>query len=176
MDEIQDPAEPTTIVPRHLESDLLEATAQRPLNRKERKCASKRILEALSIMHEDGYVHTDVKLDSILVNFKKDRGTAKSTGPKVISLLYDGDFNISRLNNVGYGDENYYLEVLKALFRYFGPFPSKIREILDDVTLTNILRDKDFVVKMMQMDWRDRPTAGKLLQDGWFRTDRAASQ
>lgn len=37
-------------------------------------------------------------------------------------------------------------------------------------------RDKDFVVKMMQMDWRDRPTAGKLLQDGWFRTDRAASQ
>ncbi len=58
IDEIQDPAEPTTIVLRHLESDLLEASVQQPLNRTEIKYVLKRILEALSVMHEDGYVHT----------------------------------------------------------------------------------------------------------------------
>lgn len=58
IDEIQDPAEPTTIVLRHLEMDLLEASIQKPLNRKEIKYVSRRILEALSVLHEDGYVHT----------------------------------------------------------------------------------------------------------------------
>ncbi|GAW23011.1 hypothetical protein ANO14919_125590 [Xylariales sp. No.14919] len=77
VDEIQDPAEPTTIVLRHPDSDPLEASVQRPLNRKEMKYALKRILEALSVMHKDGYVHTDVKLDNVFVNFKKDRDTIR---------------------------------------------------------------------------------------------------
>ncbi|GAW23010.1 hypothetical protein ANO14919_125580 [Xylariales sp. No.14919] len=31
--------------------------------------------------------------------------------------------------------------------------------------------DKDFVLKIMQMDWRDRPTAEELLRGEWFRTE-----
>ncbi|KAI0909699.1 STE/STE20 protein kinase [Ustulina deusta] len=244
IDEIQDPAEPTTIVLRHLESDLLEASVQQPLNRTEIKYVLKRILEALSVMHEDGYVHTDVKLNNIFVNFQKNRGTVRfsdiqlgdlggsypqdskwaksgtpigapiwsspevlmetpwntatdiwSFGTVVISLLYGGDFNIFRPKDVRYGDETYNLEVVKSQFRYFGPFPAKVREIFNDETLTSIVylmemvppetmtpfrfvteremakEDKDFVLKIMQMDWRDRPTAKELLRDEWFRTE-----
>ncbi|KAI0427229.1 STE/STE20 protein kinase [Xylaria sp. FL1042] len=244
IDEIQDPAEPTTIVLRHLESDLLESTIQQPLNSKEIKYVSKRILEALSVMHEDGYVHTDVKPDNVFVNFEKNGGTIRfsdvqlgdfggssprdckwaksgtltgtpmcsspevlletpwntasdiwSFGTLVISLLYGGDFNIFRPKNVRYGDETYNLEILKSQFRYFGPFPVKIEEIFNDETLTSILylmelvpgkamtpfrfiterevakEDKEFVLKIMKLDWRDRPTAKELLQDEWFRAD-----
>lgn len=28
--------------------------------------------------------------------------------------------------------------------------------------------DKEFILKIMKMDWRDRPTAKELLQDEWF--------
>ncbi len=110
-------------------------------------------------------------------------------------MLYGGDFNIFRPKDVRYGDETYNLEVVKSQFRYFGPFPAKVREIFNDETLTSIVylmemvppetmtpfrfvteremakEDKDFVLKIMQMDWRDRPTAKELLRDEWFRTE-----
>lgn len=57
INEIQDPAKPTTIVLRHLNEDLLEASIRKPLNRKEIKY---------------GYVHTDVKPGNVLVNQKRD--------------------------------------------------------------------------------------------------------
>jgi hypothetical protein len=28
--------------------------------------------------------------------------------------------------------------------------------------------DKEFIYKIMKMDWRDRPTAKELLKDKWF--------
>lgn len=66
IDEIQDLAQPTTIVPRHLEADLLEASVQKPLNRKEIKYVSRRILEALCVLHEDGYVHTgEIRVNNV---------------------------------------------------------------------------------------------------------------
>lgn len=71
IDEIQDPAKPTTIILRHLEEDLLDASIQKPLGRKEIKYVSKAILEALNVLHEDGYVHTDVKPSNIFVNHRK---------------------------------------------------------------------------------------------------------
>ncbi|KAI0097929.1 STE/STE20 protein kinase [Nemania sp. FL0031] len=245
IDEIQDPAEPATIVLKHLESDLMETSIQQPLNKKEIKYVLKRILEALSVMHEDGYVHTDVKPDNVFVNFKKDRednvrfsdvqlgdlgssysqdsewaksgtpigapiwsspevimetpwNTATdiwSFGTLAISLLYGGDFNLFRPKDVRYDDEMYGVEIVKSQFRWFGPFPAKVREIFNDETLISILHlmdlmpaetltpfryvterevakvDKDFVVKIMKMDWRDRPTAKELLSDEWFRTE-----
>lgn len=93
IDEIQDPAEPITIVLKHLDTDLLKETVKRPLSRKEIKYVSIRVLEALNALHEDGYVHTgkawliahilqacrisdplipDIKLDNIFLNLKKD--------------------------------------------------------------------------------------------------------
>ena len=83
---------------------------------------------------------------------------------------------------------------MKSQFRYFGPFPPKIREIVTDETFTSVFylmqlippekmtpfrqvterevtrEDKEFILKIMQMDWRDRPTAKELLQDEWFST------
>lgn len=58
IDEIEDPAEPTTIVLRHLDDHLLQASIEKTLSRKEIKYVSKRVLQALSVLHEDGYVHS----------------------------------------------------------------------------------------------------------------------
>ena len=82
--------------------------------------------------------------------------------------------------------------MVKSQFRYFGPFPAKVEEIFTKETLTSILylmqlvppsdmtpfstvserevgrEDRDFILKIMQMDWRDRPSAKELLQDRWF--------
>ncbi|KAI1194143.1 STE/STE20 protein kinase [Nemania serpens] len=245
IDEIQDPAEPITIVLKHLDTDLLKETVKRPLSRKEIKHVSRRVLEALNTLHEDGYVHTDIKLDNIFLNLKKDEikkdeirfsdvqlgdfggsypqdshwaksgtpvgapiwnspeilmnlpwNTATdiwSFGNVVISLIYGGDFNIFRPKGFKFGDEEFNVEIVKEQYRFFGPWPPKIQEIVDEETFTSILyimhiippekmthfqrvaerevvkKDKDFILKIMKMDWRDRPTAKELLQDEWFR-------
>lgn len=94
-----------------------------------------------------------------------------------------------------YGHEEYGLEVLKRQFRYFGPFPLKYEEIASPDVITSMLylmqeipksqttpfsrtterevgaKDKEFIGRMMKMDWRDRPTTRELLEDEWFRED-----
>jgi hypothetical protein len=62
VDEIKEPLEPTTIVLKYLDDDLRHASDTKKLNRKELKYVSKRILEALSTLHEDGFVHTGKRL------------------------------------------------------------------------------------------------------------------
>jgi serine/threonine protein kinase len=44
---------------RYLDSDLLAASIERKLSREELKYATRRILVALSALHEKGYVHSD---------------------------------------------------------------------------------------------------------------------
>ncbi|KAI1144251.1 STE/STE20 protein kinase [Hypoxylon sp. FL0543] len=241
IDEIQDPAEPTTIVLRHLDDDLLQTSIQKTLNRKEVKYVSRRILEALSVLHENGFVHTDIKPNNIFVNYRNEANEIRfsdvqlgdfggtypqesewaksgtpigapiwnspevlmetpwntatdiwSFGAVLISLIYGGDFNVFRPKDIKFDDENYRAEIIKSQFRYFGPFPAKYREISSEETLTSILyimhlvppsnmtpfrlvterevtkEDKEFILKIMQMDWRDRPTAKDLLQAEWF--------
>ena len=114
---------------------------------------------------------------------------------QLISLIYGGNFNLFRPRTVPYGHEEYGLEVLKRQFRYFGPFPAKYEEIATSETVTAILylmqeipqsqttpfhrtterevskKDKEFIGKIMMMDWRDRPTAKELLEDEWFKED-----
>lgn len=87
------------------------------------------------------------------------------------------------------------MEVLKQQFRYFGPFPGKYDEIADSATVTAIQdltqeipqskmtpfyltaekevckKDKEFIGKIMMMDWRDRPTAKELLENEWFKEE-----
>jgi tRNA A-37 threonylcarbamoyl transferase component Bud32 len=58
IDEIDEPETPVTIALRHLDDDLLKASIKKTLNRRELKYVSRRVLEALSVLHEDGYVHT----------------------------------------------------------------------------------------------------------------------
>jgi tRNA A-37 threonylcarbamoyl transferase component Bud32 len=57
LDELIQPADPTAIVLRHLDDHLLNASIKQTLNRKELKFVSRRVLEALQVLHEDGYVH-----------------------------------------------------------------------------------------------------------------------
>jgi serine/threonine protein kinase len=58
IDEIVDPVAPPAIVLKHLEDDLLTASGAKKLSGREIRYVSKRILEALKVLHEDGYVHT----------------------------------------------------------------------------------------------------------------------
>lgn len=88
VDEIVEPSAPVTIVLKHFQSDLLDASIKQTLNRKELKYVSRRILEALRVLHDDGYVHTgtsnlycssevvtdqaqDLKPDNVFVNFQE---------------------------------------------------------------------------------------------------------
>jgi serine/threonine protein kinase len=75
VDEIEESSSPVTIVLRHLQSDLYEIDRWKPLNWREIKHVSRCVLEALQVLHEDGYVHTgksscygyvDAKLNIIL--------------------------------------------------------------------------------------------------------------
>ena len=58
IDEIEEPSDPLIIVLRHLDDHLLNASIRKTLNRRELKYVSRRILEALKVLHDDGYVHT----------------------------------------------------------------------------------------------------------------------
>lgn len=115
---------------------------------------------------------------------------------QLISLIYGGDFNLFEPRAVPYGHEAYGPEVLKRQFQYFGPFPPKYDEIASQDTIKIICwvmdevpkskttpfsrtterevckEDKDFIGKIMKLDWRDRPTAKELLADKWFEKDK----
>ncbi|GIK04878.1 hypothetical protein Aspvir_008976 [Aspergillus viridinutans] len=119
-----------------------------------------------------------------------------SFGAVLISLIYGGDFNLLDPTTVPYGHEEYSLEVLKQQFRYFGPWPGKYEEIASPETVRAIMwvmqeipksdttpfsmitekevckKDKEFIMGIMKMDWRDRPTARELLEHEWFKEDR----
>lgn len=58
IDEAVEPEGPTTIALKWLESDLWAASNQKTLNRKELNFVCRGVLEALKVLHEDGYVHT----------------------------------------------------------------------------------------------------------------------
>ncbi|KAK2782624.1 hypothetical protein FQN52_000834 [Onygenales sp. PD_12] len=225
------------------EIDKDPSSKKRALNQKELKFVSSRVLEALKVLHEAGYAHTDVKPDNVFVNYRDtdaengmrfsevqlgDLGStyradcrwAKSGTPLgapmcrspemimetpwgtpsdiwsfgavLISLIYGGDFNLFDPTTVPYGHEEYNLEVLKRQFQYFGPWPGKYEEVANPETVQAIQwimqeipkskttpfsmiaerevcrKDKEFIGKIMMMDWRDRPTPRELLEDEWF--------
>lgn len=58
LDEILEPIDPPGIVLRYLDSDLLAASSEKVLNRSEIKYVAQIVLKALSILHEEGYVHS----------------------------------------------------------------------------------------------------------------------
>ncbi|KAF2832812.1 putative serine/threonine protein kinase [Ophiobolus disseminans] len=70
IDEIDESSAPVTIALKYLHTDLLDASVKRTLNRKELKHVSRCVLEALKVLHEDGFVHTDVKADNVFVNLQ----------------------------------------------------------------------------------------------------------
>jgi len=116
---------------------------------------------------------------------------------QLINLIYGGDFNIflPKDKSITREQEEYLLEVIKQQYRFFGPFPASFEQIASPETIGSILRlmemipmdkltpfawvsekevckkDKDFILKIMKMDWRDRPSAKELLEDEWWTVD-----
>ncbi|KAI0409232.1 serine/threonine protein kinase [Xylaria palmicola] len=84
IDEIQQPADPPSIILRHLDSELLTESKNKRLTRPEIKQVAKCILEALRILHKDDLVRTDVKLDNVFVNYGQ--------GDQRFSEIQLGDF------------------------------------------------------------------------------------
>ena len=86
----------------------------------------------------------------------------------------------------------YELKILMRQHQYFGPFPLSYIEIANDdrlgildyvmasvplkerkpferITKQEVSKeDKAFILKIIKLDPRDRPTAKELLQDEWF--------
>ncbi|PYI01179.1 serine/threonine protein kinase [Aspergillus sclerotiicarbonarius CBS 121057] len=238
VDEITDPADPPAIVLQRLDGDLFDASASQRLTTPEIKYVSKKVLEGLAVLHEDGYVHTDVKLDNILVNhgpngqrftdvqladlentvhidskFCKDRNLIGapfwrspeaqlglewgpptdiwSFGAMVISLIWGDNFFIFK-PDVPRGHEEYELKILTKYHVFFGPYPPSYVDLADEETLAILsyvmdsvppekmkpfsraslreisVEDREFVLRIMRLDPRDRPTARELLGDRWF--------
>ncbi|KAF2441464.1 putative serine/threonine protein kinase [Karstenula rhodostoma CBS 690.94] len=242
IDEIEEPSQPTTVVLKYLDSDLWQ-TAQserKQLNRKELKHVSRAILEALRVLHESGYVHTDVKPSNVFVDLREGdvrfgevqlgdlggccsvdswyattgafAGTTVYSSPEaimnmrwntasdiwsfgvlLIGLIYGGNLQIFHPTEPDPNHEEYRVEVLKEQLRFFFPFPEKFKEITSPDTVRSILYlmqqvpaytpfsrttdteisrvDRDFVCKIMKLDWRDRPTVKELLEDEWWNVD-----
>jgi serine/threonine protein kinase len=58
LDEIEDPPNPPALVLKYLEDDLLHASNTRRLTRPEVKYVTKKVLEALEVLHGHGFIHT----------------------------------------------------------------------------------------------------------------------
>lgn len=106
-------------------------------------------------------------------------------------MLYGEGFHIFK-PDVPIDHEDYEIKILMKHHRCFGPFPTSYVDIADGARLEAIMRvmescpaeslrpfrlttaqeicqeDKEFVLKMMKLDPRDRPTAKQLLEDQWF--------
>ncbi|KAH6724013.1 putative serine/threonine protein kinase [Leptodontidium sp. MPI-SDFR-AT-0119] len=224
IDEIEDPSDLPALVLKHLDDDLLNASASQRLTKLEIKHVAKNTLEALRVLHEDGFVHTGmipttswstlVKGDSRFTDveladcgntvradsvFAKDRdiigapiwwspeaqlqigwGTPTdiwSLGTMLITLIWGENWFIFK-PDVPADHEEYELRILMKQHQFFGPFPLSYKEIADNETLgiltyvmhsREILKeDKAFILRIMKLDPRNRPTAKELLQDEWF--------
>ncbi|KAL3417507.1 serine/threonine protein kinase [Phlyctema vagabunda] len=238
VDEIEDPADPPAIVLKYLDDDLTHASKKQRLTRPEIKYVARRVLEALSVLHEDGFVHTDIKPSNILVNYGSGStrftdvqladcgGTVSvdsefaqdgvltgssvfrapevhleiswntaadiwSFGVTLINLIWALNFHIFE-PKLPQGDEMYDVMVVVEQHKFFGPFPVSYKEICDEETQEGICRiiasveledmkpfpwigerevckaDKEFLLKIMKLDPRDRPSANDLLHDEWF--------
>jgi serine/threonine protein kinase len=113
---------------------------------------------------------------------------------KLISLLYGHCFAIFDPKIPADHDE-FHAKILNKHHEIFGPFPSSYQEIADDGRLGLLAMimdqtppealspfswtspaevsdaDKAFILRIMKLDPRDRPTAQELLEDEWFQAE-----
>ncbi|PWY93227.1 kinase-like protein [Aspergillus sclerotioniger CBS 115572] len=241
LDEIEDRQGPPALILRHLDDDLLCASNSRRLSRLEVEYVAKSVLNALAVLHREGFVHTDIKPSNILVNYQQSEvrfsdvqladfgstvhidspyardgdeigtpifrspeaqlqmrwGTATdiwSFGATLISLLYGDGFHIFK-PDVPVDHDEYDIKILRKHHACFGPYPTSYQEIADQERLAALgwimqstppgalkpfhlttsreicQEDKEFVLEIMKLDPRDRPTADALMRDTWFGQD-----
>ncbi|RMZ04897.1 hypothetical protein D0860_06158 [Hortaea werneckii] len=113
---------------------------------------------------------------------------------KLMSLLWGRGFHIFKpIDGVSADDPDFPAHVLMEQARYFGPFPLRYKELLDEesesiLAAIHVLikqqrtrkpfllvedeevlpEDKEFLCDVMKLDPLERPTARELLQDRWF--------
>ncbi|TVY49983.1 Serine/threonine-protein kinase ppk5 [Lachnellula cervina] len=242
--------EPRSIVLKHLDVNLLSASAEKAIDSIDVKLVAKRILQALHALHEEGYTHTvDIKPDNILANYGKgplrfadielaDLGDVCrinpseyleiglsgshigaaifrspeamlnlrwgpstdiwSFGATLISLIWGLHYHIFKPDpkDADFEDEVFLTHILIRQLATFGPLPASYATLVAEEdssrwdALGNAVQfiwendrlkpfvmakdecltegDKEFILKIMKLDPRDRPTAGELLADKWF--------
>ncbi|TVY87509.1 Serine/threonine-protein kinase [Lachnellula willkommii] len=237
------------MVLRHLDVNLLSASAEKGIGGIDVKLVAKRILQALHALHEEGYTHTDIKPDNILANYGKgplrfadiqlaDLGDVCrvdpaeylkigiagshigaaifrspeamlnlrwgpstdiwSFGATLISLIWGLHYHIFKPSpqDADFEDEEFLTHILIRQLATFGPLPASYTTLIADEdtarwdALGNAVQfiwenerlkpfvsakdeclteeDKEFILRIMKLDPRDRPTAGELLGDKWF--------
>jgi serine/threonine protein kinase len=111
---------------------------------------------------------------------------------KILDLLFGGRYHIFNpgVEGIDSNDDGYEFTVLKRIYKFFGPFPQSFSDFNDPDTMTIINffnkqgppekpfprvgpreipdADKAFILRVMKLDPRDRPTAEDLLADEWF--------
>ena len=113
---------------------------------------------------------------------------------KLMSLFWGRGFHMFKpVDGVSADDPEFRAHVLMEQARYFGPFPLRYKELLDEgsesiLAAIHVLieqqgtrrpfslvrdeevlpEDKKFLCDIMQLDPLQRPTAGELLQHRWF--------
>lgn len=110
---------------------------------------------------------------------------------QLISLLYGTGFHIFK-PDVPPDHDEYDIKILMKHHRCFGPFPESYEEIADQQRLGVLVwimqnsppetlqpfhltttqeiceQDKEFVLRAMKLDPRERPSAQQLLKASWF--------
>ncbi|XP_014562117.1 hypothetical protein COCVIDRAFT_32963 [Bipolaris victoriae FI3] len=144
IDEVISPADPPSIVLRHLDSELLAESRKKRLTRPEIKQVARCILEALLVLHKDGMVHTDSKFakecNVIRGAFTRSPEVmlALSWGPPTdVYLVHGGDFHRfdPGWQRVKTEDQDYELTVMQRMYHSFGPFQRSMADILNPVAL-----------------------------------------
>ncbi|OCK73489.1 kinase-like protein [Lepidopterella palustris CBS 459.81] len=187
VDKIEDPSNPPALILKYLDNDVLHALTAKKLTCPEVKYVIRNVLEALKVIHKDSYIYTDIKPDNVLVNYR--RGGTRIANVKL------ADYGSAVHNNSKYVKEGYLIKapIFRSPKAQLRPFPLLYREIADEDTLTLFVytirgvpykiikpfqyitereitkEDKVFVLKIIKLNPRDRPTAKKLLQDKWFK-------
>ncbi|KAL2014942.1 hypothetical protein VTK56DRAFT_6740 [Thermocarpiscus australiensis] len=77
IDEIQEPQDPPAIVLQYFDCHIGDIVEAKGLTPREARYVSRRVLEGLRVLHDNGFVHTDVKPDNIMVNLCHDGDQGK---------------------------------------------------------------------------------------------------
>ncbi|EUC43626.1 hypothetical protein COCMIDRAFT_38429 [Bipolaris oryzae ATCC 44560] len=157
IDEVISPADPPSIILRHLDSELLtESTNKRP-TRPETKQVARCILEALLVLHRDGMRFLETQLGNCGGAVSKDSKFAEgnliggafthlptdvwSFGNAILSLVHGGDFHYFDPGRQGVKleDREYDLIVMQRMYHSSGPFQKSVAEILNLVALELVI-------------------------------------
>lgn len=69
IEELEDTNSPPTLILKYLDDDVLNASNKQRLTHSDVVFVARKILEALAVLHDEGFVHTDIKPSNVLVNY-----------------------------------------------------------------------------------------------------------